>query len=133
MKPHSIEQWDCCSIWQMDRPSQRSTTVPSTNSCADCPGTPLWEFGDPITEEESLACEELLQAVIGYAPILGEMSVDGFRGSFLLRKGIVKPGLGFWQLYVEGETYDIVLEQFPWKWGMVKLPWMQWGMEVDWG
>ena len=90
------------------------------------------EFGEPVTTEEAEACETLLEAVIANAPILGEMSVDGFRGSFLIRKGIIRAGAGAWQLNVERETFDIVLERFPWNWSIVKLPWMQWAISVEW-
>ncbi len=91
------------------------------------------DFGAPVTEAEAEAGEEFLRAVIAHAPILKEMSVDGFRGTFLLRKGILKAGPGIWQLYVERETYDVVLDKFPWYWAVVKLPWMEWGVGVEWG
>lgn len=90
------------------------------------------EFGEPVTPEEAEACQTLLEAVIANAPILGEMSVDGFRGSFLIRKGILRAGVGAWQLNVERETFDVVLERFPWSWSVVKLPWMKWAISVEW-
>lgn len=90
------------------------------------------EFGEPVTVEEAEACETLLKAVIANAPILGEMSVNGFRGSFLIRKGILRAGVGAWQLNVERETFDVVLERFPWNWSIVKLPWMEWAISVEW-
>ena len=37
---------------------------------------------------------DLLPAVIVQAPILHEMSVDGFRGTFLLRQGVLAPAMG---------------------------------------
>ncbi|MGC2237441.1 MAG: contractile injection system tape measure protein [Pyrinomonadaceae bacterium] len=90
------------------------------------------EFGEPVTAEEAEACQILLEAVIANAPILGEMSVDGFRGSFLIRKGMLRAGAGAWHLNVERETFDIVLERFPWNWNIVKLPWMEWAISVEW-
>lgn len=90
------------------------------------------EFGEPVTAEEAEACRILLEAVIANAPILGEMSVDGFRGSFLIRKGILRAGVGAWQLNVERETFDVVLERFPWNWSIIKLPWMEWAISVEW-
>lgn len=90
------------------------------------------EFGKPITVEEAEACQTLLEAVVANAPILGEMSISGFRGSFLIRKGIVRAGTGAWRLNVERETFDVVLERFPWNWSIVKLPWMKWAVGVEW-
>lgn len=89
------------------------------------------DFEEPITEAETQASLELLEAVIANANI-GQMSVDGFRGSFLLRQGILRTGNGVWQLQVEQASYDVVLERVPWTWSMVKLPWMAWGMGVEW-
>ena len=53
------------------------------------------------------------------------MSVDGFRGTFLLRQGVLSTRDGAGLLRVERETYDVVLERFPWSWEWVKLPWME--------
>mgnify|MGYP001398824674 CR=1 FL=1 len=90
------------------------------------------DFGAPLHEAEAEECERLLEAVIAQAPILRDMSVAGFRGTFLLRKGVLSTRDGAWLLQVERETYDIVLERFPWSWGWVKLPWMDAPLRVDW-
>ncbi|MEM7370295.1 MAG: contractile injection system tape measure protein [Bacteroidota bacterium] len=92
----------------------------------------VWDMRGPLTNTELEECEQLLKAVIANSAIPGEMSMDGFRGTFLLRKGILRSLPGIWQLHVEQETYDIVLKKVPWSWSMVKLPWMEWGMEVVW-
>ena len=90
------------------------------------------DFGDPITEGEAKECTLLLQAIIANAPILKGMSIDGMRGTFLLRQGMLRSAPGSWQLHVERESYDVVLDQFPWSWSFVKLPWMELSMEVVW-
>jgi hypothetical protein len=99
--------------------------------CGMDPGTVLDSVED-FTEEEMESCDQFLEAVIANAPILKEMTIDGFRGSFLLRTAILKRGRGFWQLQVEKESFDIVLERFPWQWNHVKLPWMKEGVQVEW-
>ena len=91
------------------------------------------DFGAPVTEAEAEAGEEFLRAVIAHAPILKEMSVDGFRGTFLLRKGILRSAPGMWRRQVEREAYDVVLDKFPWGWAVVKLPRMEWAVGVEWG
>ena len=60
------------------------------------------------------------------------MSIAGFRGTFLLRQGILGQRDGAWLLRVERETYDIVLERFPWSVDWVKLPWMEAPLRVEW-
>jgi hypothetical protein len=98
-------------------------------------GMPLeevFDFGEPITDAEIEACADLLGAAIHQAPILRDMSIPGFRASFLLRKGQLGSRDGNWLLRVERETHDIVLDRFPWSVHLVKLPWMQAMMQVEW-
>lgn len=98
-------------------------------------GLPLekpFEFGLPLREEEATECETLLEAVIAQAPILREMSPDGLRGTFLLRTGLLGSRDGAWLLRVERQTYDIILDRFPWNWEWVKLPWMDTPLRVEW-
>jgi hypothetical protein len=90
------------------------------------------EILDPINEEEQMKGEELLQAVISHATILKEMSVDGFRTTFLLREGVLKKDAGFWLLRVKRETFDVVLDRFPWSFNIIKLPWMHKAIYVEW-
>ena len=86
----------------------------------------------PLGVDDVVACDGLLTAVIQQAPILNNMSLSGFRGSFLLRQAVLRSRDGSWLLQVERETYDVVLDQFPWQWGWVKLPWMPVPMRVEW-
>lgn len=92
----------------------------------------VFEFGLPVSNEEAQECDDLLKAAIGHAPILNNMSISGFRGSFLLRKGKLGTRDGAWLLQVERESYDIVLDRFPWSIGWVKLPWMEAPLRVEW-
>ena len=92
----------------------------------------VFDSGPPFTEAESEESAALLQAVIAHAPVLGTMSVPGFRGTFLLRKGQLSTRDGIWLLRVERETYDVVLDRFPWQVNIVKLPWMKAMMQVEW-
>ncbi len=92
----------------------------------------VFDFGSPVTEAEAEECSNLLRAVISHAAILNDMSVDGFRGSFLIRQGLLDTRDGAWLLRVERQTYDIVLERFPWTWVWVKQPWMEAPLRVEW-
>ncbi len=90
------------------------------------------EADSPVSEAEAEVCVNLLTAVIAQAPILRNMSVQGFRGTFLLRQGKLSARDGVWLLQVERETYDIVLDRFPWSLEWVKLPWMDTLLRVEW-
>ena len=92
----------------------------------------LSEFGSPLSDQEADECIKLLTAVIEKAPILGKMSVEGFKNTFLQRDGILSTRDGAWLLRVERESYDIVLDRFPWSWEWIKLPWMETAMRVEW-
>jgi len=99
--------------------------------CGLDPGE-LLEFGSPVTETETEECATLLSSVIAQAPILHDMSIAGFRGSFLLRKGLLSARDGVWLLRVERETYDVVLDRFPWSVNWVRFPWMEVPLGVEW-
>ena len=86
----------------------------------------------PLTKEEREACEEVLTAAIESAPIMGKVSFDGLRHSFLLREGVLRKQSGYWLLRVEKETHDIVLGRLPWPFNFIKLPWMGSSVQVEW-
>jgi uncharacterized protein (DUF2267 family) len=94
--------------------------------------TEVFDFGAPILDSEVEECVNLLGAAIEQASILNNMSVPGFRGTFLMRQGVLSSRDGCWLLRVERETFDIVLERFPWSWEWVKLPWMEAPLRVEW-
>jgi hypothetical protein len=92
----------------------------------------VFDFGLSVTDHENEECSSFLAAVIEQAPILHSMSIPGFRAAFLIRKGQLSSRDGAWLLRVERETYDVVLDRFPWSFAWVKLPWMEAPMQVDW-
>jgi hypothetical protein len=94
--------------------------------------TEAFDSGLPVTPSEAEECANLLSAVIGHAPILKNMSIPAFRGTFLLRKGVLGTRDGAWLLRVERETHDVVLDRFPWSVNWVTLPWMDAPMQVEW-
>ncbi|WP_437664812.1 contractile injection system tape measure protein [Sorangium sp. So ce1182] len=94
--------------------------------------TEVFDFGPPVTEAEAEECIHLLTAAIERAPILRDMSIAGFRGSFLIRKGALGVRDGSWLLRVERASHDVVLDRFPWGMSWVKLPWMEAPLAVEW-
>jgi len=92
----------------------------------------VFDFGEPLEDAETAACAEFLGAVIAQAPILRNMSLPGFRGTFLLRQAALSARDGAWLLRVERQTYDLVLDRFPWGWEWLRLPWMDAPLRVEW-
>jgi hypothetical protein len=86
-----------------------------------------------LTQSETEEAEALLEAVVHHWEALRNTSIDGLRGTFLLRLG--KLSLrddGDWLLQIEANTVDILLNNLPWGIGMIKLPWMQRMLWVEW-
>ncbi len=92
----------------------------------------LFDLGEPLRDAEVVECAKLLDAAIAQAPILHDMSVPGFQGTFLLRQAVLSVRDGTWLLRVERQTYDLVLDRFPWAWEWVRLPWMDAPLRVEW-
>jgi hypothetical protein len=86
-----------------------------------------------ISESEKNEASAMLEAVISHWEALGNTSVDGLRGSFLVRPGkLSQKEDGDWLLQVESRTYDILLDQLPWGISMIRLPWMKTMLWVEW-
>jgi hypothetical protein len=82
-------------------------------------------------EAEALA---LLDAVMRHWGALGDTSADGLRGTFLTRPGkLSRRDDGGDVLQVEARSFDILLDRLPWAIGMIKLPWMERILRVEWG
>lgn len=85
-----------------------------------------------ISEQEKAECEKLLTAVIQHWTALKNTSIDGLRKAFLQREAILRIRDGGWLLQVERVTHDILLDNIPWSIRMVKLPWMENMIYVEW-
>lgn len=83
----------------------------------------------PHERDEAAA---LLQAVLGHWSALKGTSVEGLRQSFLQRPGWIEPLDRAWQLRVQPAAFDVLLGSLPWGLSMVKLPWMDRPMHVEW-
>jgi hypothetical protein len=86
-----------------------------------------------ITQNEKDEASALLDAVIKHWEALRDTSRDGLRGSFLIRPGKLSlKDDDDWLIQVESRTFDILLEQLPWGISMIKLPWMNKMLWVEW-
>lgn len=86
-----------------------------------------------LTDSETEEATALLEAVIGHWNVLKNTSIDGLRGTFLLRAGkITRRDDGDWRLQVESKAFDILMDQLPWGISMIKLPWMPRMLWVEW-
>lgn len=98
-------------------------------------GYPLEEplpYEITMTQKEIDVSNALLKNVIRQWNALKGSSVDGLRGSFLIRDGILVPSPNGWLLTVESKAYDILMDKLPWGIGMIKLSWAPYVLNVEW-
>ena len=86
-----------------------------------------------LTKEEQNTCEELLKAVIQHWRVLGATSVAGLRETFLQRWGELRlvDDKG-WELKVELHPLDVLLDRLPWGFSVIKYPFMEDAIHVQW-
>ncbi len=85
-----------------------------------------------LSGEDKEECEGLLEAVISNWGALGNVSIASLREGFLQRPGKLSKRDTGWLLQVEQQTLDILLDKLPWGIGIVKLPWMEEMLRVEW-
>ena len=85
-----------------------------------------------LSKDEKDIGKGLLTAVIRRGPKWKNLSLEGFRSSYLCRQGSLRTRDGHWLLQVERQTHDITLEKLPWGFHTIKLPWMQEIIVVEW-
>ncbi len=78
------------------------------------------------------ACDELLAAVIGHWNVLRNTSIAGLQETFLQREGKLTIKGDQWRLHVESRGADVLLSSLPWSIGVIKLPWMDRLLHVEW-
>jgi hypothetical protein len=87
---------------------------------------------DPLIQNEIDACEELMAALIQHWAAIGAMTLDGLRGTFLLREGKLSLVDHGFELHIERKAFDILLEQLPWGIGTIRLGWLEEMVYVYW-
>ena len=75
---------------------------------------------------------ELLASVIEHWQALKNTSVDGLRGAFLRRDGLITRKNDDWLLQVERKTLDVLLDSIPWGYSTITLPWNGYLIHVEW-
>ncbi len=79
-----------------------------------------------ITPEEDTKCRELLQSVVEHWSILKNTSVKALQETFIQRKGkLVEYKEDTYEITVEQQSIDLLLDQLPWGIGTIKTPWME--------
>jgi len=99
--------------------------------CGIGAGVPIERQID-ITDREEEAVEGLIQGMIQNWKVIGNTSIAGLRESFLQREGRLQLKDDAWHLLVEPRPYDMLLDQIPWSFSIIKHPWMERIVHVEW-
>lgn len=85
-----------------------------------------------ITQNEQDESLNLLKVVTERWTALKNTSPHGMRDAFLFRAGILKRMANGWNLNLERQTLDVLVDRLPWSISVIKLPWIQEVIFVDW-
>lgn len=93
--------------------------------------TPI-DGGITISEDHQALMDGLIRSAIDYWPAIGESSIDGFRGNWMVRECLLQEQEDRWELTVEKRAYDILMNQAPFSFSTIKFPWMPKPLHVTW-
>lgn len=99
--------------------------------CGLPPETPIPGLLD-ISEYESEEIDNLLRSVIEHWKALKGTSLRGLRQTFLNREGLLTREANGWSIYVERMTVDVLIDHLPWSLSIVKMPWNDDLIYVEW-
>ena len=85
-----------------------------------------------ITGHERETIDMMLRAIIEHWKKIGNTTPDGLRQSFLRRAGRMHLQDDAWYLNVERGTFDMLLDSLPWSFSIIKHPWMERAVHVNW-
>ncbi len=85
-----------------------------------------------ISQNEKELMEGLLKAVIGHWSAIGDTSIDGFRGNWIVRNGMLTEMEDRWELTIEKRAYDLLIGQSPFSFAIIKYGWMDKPIHVNW-
>jgi hypothetical protein len=99
--------------------------------CGLSPSDPI-ELGIELTAEDKQTGDSLIEAVIEHWKAVGSSSIDGFRGNWLVRSGLLTQSDDRRELLIEKRPYDLLLQSAPFSYHLINLPWMTKPLYVTW-
>jgi hypothetical protein len=85
-----------------------------------------------ISEAHKALIDGLIEAIISHWPSIGNCSVYGFRGNWLVRNGLLTENDDRWELTVEKRAYDLLINKSPFSFSVIRYPWMDKPLHVNW-
>ncbi len=97
-----------------------------------------YPFNEPLpkrmelNQDELNTIDSLLEATKTNWEKMRNTSMRGFQEAFLRRAGFIEKTEREWVLTVEERAFDILLDSIPWSYKLVRLPWMENILKVNW-
>lgn len=92
----------------------------------------VWPAQTSLTDAEKEAGDGMVKAAIAYWSVLGGLSVEGMRDTFLKRTGkLTFDGSGI-LISIERKALDILLDRLPWGISTIKMPWQPQIIHMQW-
>lgn len=97
-----------------------------------------YPFNEPLpkrmelNQDELNTIDSLLEAAKTNWEKMRNTSMRGFQEAFLRRAGFIEKTEREWVLTVEERAFDILLDSIPWSYKLVRLPWMENILKVNW-
>ncbi len=98
-------------------------------------GLPLTNHLSPISElttDETDLCLSLLHGLIGNWDKVKTSSPDAIQETFFQREGILTINIDSITLVVQKKGVDVLLNSLSWSISLIKLPWMEKPIHVEW-
>lgn len=85
-----------------------------------------------VSEIEKEEIAGLFEAVKEHWKPMNKSSIEGIQNTFIQRHGTVEFSDQAWVIRVEGNAFDILLEDLPWEISTIILPWLEPLIFVEW-
>jgi hypothetical protein len=85
-----------------------------------------------LTEEEKTEAKSLISAVLAQWKEMSNTSVENFQRTFIQREGLMYQKDGNWYIKVTRTAFDVLLLKLPWGLSIVKYPWNNYLIFVEW-
>ncbi|WP_310557537.1 contractile injection system tape measure protein [Flavobacterium sp.] len=88
--------------------------------------------GIEITDNHKNLMDGLINAAISHWSAIGDCTVNGFRGNWLVRDGLLVEKEERWELIVDKKVYDLLIHKSPFSFSIIKYSWMLKPLHVIW-
>jgi hypothetical protein len=86
-----------------------------------------------VTDEHKEITDSMLRSVADQWSMMKGAPPEQMRSTFLVRDGIIKKDGDNWLLQVEKKGFDMVLKRLPWGLVQIRVPWLEYMINVEWG